>query len=134
MSDERREEDETEDAEKAAAEQEADAEKAEAQGPALVELTKPEEERPFFARAYPHTPELEPLIVAFDRGNYAKVRAEARTLADKTPDAAVKAAAEDLLRRTRPDPLSAALVLIGLGLLVYLAFTYLGHAPHEAPH
>ncbi len=134
MSDEDKAEvEETEDEKKAGAEAEdepeGEASKAEA---SKAEAPKAEDDRPFFARAYPRSPELEPLIVAFDRGNYALVRTDARALADKTSDVAVKAAAEDLLRRTRPDSLSSALVLIALGLLVYIAITYLGHSPHEA--
>lgn len=129
MSDEDKAEvEETEDEKKAGAEAE-DEPEGEA---SKAEASKAEDDRPFFARAYPRSPELEPLIVAFDRGNYALVRTDARALADKTSDVAVKAAAEDLLRRTRPDSLSSALVLIALGLLVYLAITYLGHSPHEA--
>jgi hypothetical protein len=128
---------ETEDEKKASAEAadepEDEASKAEASKPDTSKAeAKPEDDRPFFARAYPRSPELEPLIVAFDRGNYALVRTDARALADKTSDARVKAAAEDLLRRTRPDSLSTALVLLALGLLVYIAITYLGHSPHEA--
>jgi hypothetical protein len=116
------------------------AEEPEAAEPGAEEEAKPAapsgeeaigDDRPFFARAYPRDRTLDELIVAFERGNYAKVRTDARALADRTKDAAVKGAAEDLLRRIQPDSLSTALVVVGIGLLLFLAYSYLGHAPHE---
>lgn len=89
------------------------------------------DDRPFFARAYPRNRSLDELIVAFERGNYAKVRTDARVLADRTKDPAVKGAAEDLLRRIQPDSLSTALIIVGALLLLFLAYSYLGHPPHE---
>jgi hypothetical protein len=109
---------------------EAEAEQPEPASPADA-ATAAEDERPYFARAYPRDPALEVLIEAFDRGNYAKVRTDARALADRSTDPAVKGAAEDLLRRIQPDSLSTALVVLGIGLLLFLAYSYLGHPPHE---
>jgi hypothetical protein len=87
--------------------------------------------RPYFARAYPKNAELEALVAAFDRGDYATVRTDAPALAARAGDPAVKRAAEDLARRIQPDSLSAALVVIGAGLLLFLVYTYWGHAPHD---
>ncbi len=87
--------------------------------------------RPYFARLYPDNSELAALVDAFQRGDYAAVRRGAPALAERAGDPDVKRAAEDLVRRTRPDSVSAALVLIGAGLLLFLVYTYWGHTPHD---
>ena len=87
--------------------------------------------RPYFARAYPKHADLDALVDAFTRGDYATVRSGAPALVARSGDPEVKRAAEDLARRIRPDSLSAALVLIGAGLLLFLVYTYWGHTPHD---
>lgn len=75
--------------------------------------------RPPFAKDYP--PELEGLLEAFERGNYAAVREGADKLSRESSDARVKAAAADLRSRTEADPVQKlmlvmiALLLVGLG-------------------
>lgn len=87
-----------------------------------------------FARNWPPDPELIELMAAFDRGDYASVRANAPKLAERTQDQRVKAAALDLRRRIDPDPVSGILVLVAMGLLIVLAAHYLGHRqPADAP-
>ncbi len=82
-----------------------------------------ETRRPAFARAFPREPALDALVAAFERGDYAHVRAEAPRLADTTPDTAVKDAARTLVERTRPDRLAVALmVLTGVLLAALTAY------------
>lgn len=82
---------------------------------------------PAFARGYPAEPALDRLVEAFERGNYAAVRAGAPRLVREAEAEEVRRAAEDLLRRTRPDPLAVTLLLAAAGLLVFLAAWYWSH-------
>lgn len=108
---------------------EADAETEEAPGEAPTEP-----ERPLFARDWPASPDLDRLLDAFERGNYAYVRAEAPRVAERASDPAVKAAALDLRKRIDPAPLAGILIFVAIGLLVVLAGHYLGkHNPGAAP-
>ncbi len=82
-----------------------------------------ESRRPSFASDFPRVPELDALVEAFERGDYARVRAEAPKLASSTEDAAVRDAARTLVDRTRPDRLAVALVgLTGVLLVVLSAY------------
>lgn len=81
----------------------------------------PDPVRPAFADAYPRHEHLDRLVDAFERGNFARVRAEAQTLADRSDDEDVRDAALDLLRRIQPDPAAIYLLLLGVALVV---FTY----------
>jgi hypothetical protein len=78
------------------------------------------EERPRFLLEFPEDPELEALMAAFEAGNFARVRREAPELAKRSADAAVRQAALELRRRTDPDPLLVALLLLCLGLFGFL--------------
>jgi hypothetical protein len=78
------------------------------------------EERPRFLLEFPEDPELEALIAAFEAGNFARVRREAPELAKRSADEAVRQAALELRRRTDPDPLLIALLLLCLGLFGFL--------------
>jgi hypothetical protein len=90
--------------------------------------------RPSFASKFPASPELDALVEAFARGDYAHVRAEAPKLEKSSEDGAVRTAARTLAERTRPDPLSVGLlVLTGLLLLVLTGWWVVhGRAPHQA--
>lgn len=79
-----------------------------------------EPRRPSFSEQYPRTPELDALVEAFARGDYARVRAEAPELKN-APDEAVGKAARELVERTEPDPLAVKLMWITAALLVALA-------------
>jgi hypothetical protein len=86
---------------------------------------------PSFARAFPRVPELDALVVAFERGNYALVRAEAPKVAAASADEEVKRAARMLLERTKPDALATALLALAalfVGLLSAFWIVH-GHAP-----
>ena len=84
------------------------------------------EERPRFLLEFPEDPELEALIAAFEAGNFARVRREAPELAKRSTDEAVRRAALELRRRTDPDPLLIALLLLCLGLFGFLvAWVYM---------
>ncbi len=87
---------------------------------------------PRFAKDFPHTPELDALVEAFSRGDYATVRAGAPKLAASTSDEAVKRAAELLRKRIEPDPMSKTLFLIAAALLVFLTAWWVAHDGPEA--
>lgn len=92
------------------------------QAPLRASLSPDGRERPAFLLDFPEDPELERLIQAFELGNYAFVRKAAPELAEKTTDAKVRAAAEELARRIEPDPLVKVLLGLAVGLLVLLTF------------
>jgi hypothetical protein len=94
------------------------------------ELDESGRERPRFLLRFPKHPELEPLIQAFEAGDYALVRRDAPALAERTDDPAVRDAAMELRRRIDPDPLYKYLLAASVVLLAFLtAYAYLGH-PH----
>ncbi|HMJ12751.1 MAG TPA: hypothetical protein VK524_15120, partial [Polyangiaceae bacterium] len=76
--------------------------------------------RPGFVRSFPADPELEALVLAFEAGNYARVRSEAPALAARTQDPEVRDAALELRRRIDPDPLLRYLLVLSFGLLAFL--------------
>jgi hypothetical protein len=83
------------------------------------------EERPAFLLDFPDDPELELLIVAFETGNFARVRRDAPELARRTQDESVRRAALELRGRIDPDPLLVVLLLFTLSLFVFiLAWIY----------
>lgn len=84
--------------------------------------------RPSFAVGFPRSAELDALVEAFDRGDYARVRADAPKLEKSTDDEAVRAAARTLVDRTRPDPLAVKLLLFTGVLLLALAGWWVVHA------
>jgi len=77
-------------------------------------------DRPAFILDFPVDEALEPLIAAFEAGNYAYVRREAPKVAERAKDPAVRAAALELRRRIDPDPLAIYLVAASALLLVFL--------------
>ena len=93
------------------------------------------ERRPSFAVDFPASPELDALVDAFVRGDYAHVRAEAPKLEAASKDRPVRDAARMLADRTRPDPLAVRLlVLTGLLLLVLTGWWVVhGKSPQAAP-
>jgi hypothetical protein len=87
-------------------------------------------ERPRFVLTFPSDPELDALVSAFQRGNYAHVRREAPLLAARTADEAVREAALELRRRLDPDPLLGYLLGVAVALLAFLtAYFYATKAP-----
>jgi hypothetical protein len=80
-----------------------------------------DERRPPFAAAFPRDEELDRLVEAFERGNFALVRASAPPLIASSEDEAVRRAARELLDRTKPDPLAVGLVALTAALLVAVA-------------
>jgi hypothetical protein len=68
------------------------------------------------------------LVAAFERGDFAYVRAHAEQLAKDATDKRVAAAAKQLRRRIDPDPLVVQLLLMALALLAFLiGWTYIAH-------
>ena len=80
---------------------------------------------PRFARDFPRTLELDALVEAFARGDYARVRADAPALASHD-DPAVRDAARSLVDRTKPDPLVLILLGIAATLFVVIAAWSIG--------
>jgi hypothetical protein len=79
------------------------------------------EERPAFLLRFPHDPELEQLMAAFEQGDFATVRREAPALARRSRDEAVRRAALELRRRIDPDPLLVVMLVFSLSLFAFLA-------------
>jgi hypothetical protein len=77
-------------------------------------------ERPAFLLDYPEDAELEPLIAAFEAGNYAQVRRDAPGVAERATDPGVRAAALELRERIEPDPVARYLLFASTLLLVLL--------------
>jgi hypothetical protein len=88
--------------------------------PRRARLNAAGEERPAFLLEFPEDAELEPLIAAFEAGNFARVRSEAPKLAARTRDDAVRRAALELRSRTDPDPLLLMMLLLCISLFVFL--------------
>jgi hypothetical protein len=82
---------------------------------------------PSFARVFPRSPELDALVDAFARGDYAAVRAGAPNLERSSADPATREAARMLVERTRPEPLAVTLLAIAAVLLVVLALWAVVH-------
>ena len=84
--------------------------------------------RPAFLLDFPQHPDLEPLIRAFELGNYALVREDAPRLVERADDAEVKAAASELLRRIEPDPLVKFMLAVAVALFcAVVGYVYLSH-------
>jgi hypothetical protein len=90
------------------------------------------ERRPSFAARFPQSPELDALVEAFARGDYAHVRAEAPRLEKSTDDDEVRAAARTLVERTEADPLAVKLLIVTGVLLVVLAGWWMVHGKSPA--
>ncbi len=85
-------------------------------------------ERPAFLLRFPEDPELEPVIAAFEAGNYAHVRAAAQKLSEQGRTPELRRAADELLRRIDPDPLMKVFLAVAIALLlVVVAYGYMGH-------
>jgi hypothetical protein len=94
---------------------------------ARSELDADGRKRPEFLLDYPSHPELEPLIDAFCRGNFAWVREHSPRVIGAT-DGPVRAAAEELRRRVEPERIAVWLYLGAMGFLVFvLLWAYTGH-------
>jgi hypothetical protein len=79
------------------------------------------DDRTMFYDAFPREPSLDALVLAFKRGNFARVRRDAPRVIKGAAADDVKAAAADLLARTKPDPLSYVFFALTALLLVVLS-------------
>ena len=87
-------------------------------------------ERPRFVLHFPSDPELDELVRAFERGNYAHVRQKAPELAARTEIPEVREAALELRRRLDPDPLLKYLLGLSVALLLFLTiYLYWSKSP-----
>lgn len=90
---------------------------------------------PAFAKDFPRHPKLDALVAAFERGDYATVRAGASKLAAEDEDEAVRNAARLLSERIHPDPSAKALFWIAAAVLVVLTGFWVTHSgPEGGPH
>jgi hypothetical protein len=92
----------------------------------------PRADVPAFALSFPRDAALDELVVAFEQGDYARVRREAPALARRTARPEVRRAARELRKRLDPDPIAIYLLVAASLLLAFLAVWYWTH-PHEAP-
>jgi hypothetical protein len=83
--------------------------------------------KPAFAAKFPEHDGLARLVQLFEDGDYAAVHAGAEKLRRDDAPRDVVRAAEDLVRRTRPDPGSGLLLLLAAILLGALAVWYVTH-------
>ncbi|HOU91852.1 MAG TPA: hypothetical protein PLU22_12445 [Polyangiaceae bacterium] len=82
-------------------------------------------DRPAFVLDFPSDPALDPLVAAFERGDFRWVRREAPRVARDAASPAVRRAALELRRRIDPDPVAVALLGIAVALLAFLVvWTY----------
>jgi hypothetical protein len=71
-------------------------------------------------------------VDVFEAGDYRAAREGALRLAHATDRDDVRKAARELERRTEADPLSKALLGLGVALLFFLSYWYWSH-PHAGP-
>jgi hypothetical protein len=71
-------------------------------------------------------PRLDELALAFERGDYARVRSRAPAL-ESSPDQAVRDAARALLDRTKPDPLAVLILVLTAALLAIVTVYWAIH-------
>lgn len=100
-----------------------------ASAPPRSELDAAGRERPRFLLSFPSDPDLDRLVEAFERGDFATVRADAPALAERTEDEGVRDAALELRRRIDPDPLIKYLLLASVVLLFVLVMHAYTHKP-----
>jgi hypothetical protein len=86
-----------------------------------------EPRRPAFAKEFPRIADLDDVVAAFARGDYASVRAQAIRLEQASPDPIVREAARVLFDRTRPDPLAVTMLVIAALLLATVASWWMAH-------
>jgi hypothetical protein len=82
---------------------------------------------PRFAEAFPRDPDLDALVAAFARGDYASVRTKAPELAGRTKDAEVARAAKELRARVEADPAARLLFAFTAALLAFLTVWWVAH-------
>jgi hypothetical protein len=91
-----------------------------------------EPRRPSFAEEWPRVAELDALVDAFVRGDYARVRRQAPRLAESAQDEPVRRAALELRSRIEPDRLALLLVALAAALLVVLGVWWIAHGKAPA--
>ncbi len=84
---------------------------------------------PAFARDFPEDPRLDALVRAFADGDYARVRQGVPEVVGTAESEVVKRAAEELLRRTKPDRLMVLLLVLTGALLVALSAYWVAIGP-----
>ena len=80
-----------------------------------------------FARGFPRGPELDALVEAFERGDYARVRKEGPKLVAASTDAETKRAALTLIDRTKPDGVAVGLLVLAAIFVGLLSSWWIAH-------
>jgi hypothetical protein len=92
------------------------------------------EQRPSFAESFPRHPDLDALLDAFVRGDYARVRLGAAHLIQSSKDPAVLRAAALVVERTSADPAAKLLLVIGALLIAVVGGWWMAHGgPPSVP-
>jgi hypothetical protein len=81
--------------------------------------------RPRFVLGFPSEPELTELVALFEKGDFKTLSERAPELEARSADPRVRAACQELVRRTRPDPTVKILLAIALGFFAFVVvWTY----------
>ena len=99
----------------------------------MDEGLKPPLLNPRVADTYPSDPAIDELVLAFEQGNYARVREGSNSILDANPARPddVRRAERELLRRIDPDPIAVYMLAGAFLLLAFLSLWYWTHA-HSA--
>lgn len=84
-------------------------------------MTPREADRPSFAKGYPSDPALDALVATFSRGDFGAVRRDAPGVIANAATGDVRAAACEVLARTKPDPLAKLFFGLAAALLAFLS-------------
>jgi hypothetical protein len=98
-----------------------------------LNLNDSQQRRPSFAEDFPRAAELDALVEAFARGDYAQVRSAGGELAARSEDESVRRAARVLIERTEPDRLALGLLALAGALLVVLSAWWILNGKPPAP-
>lgn len=89
-----------------------------------------------FTRGFPRAPELDALVEAFERGDYAHVRKEAPKLVAASTDKEIRRSAMTLIGRTKPDAVAVGLLVLAAIFVGVLSWWWIAHGhppPGSAP-
>jgi hypothetical protein len=87
-------------------------------------------ERAAFLDDFPDSPELLPLIMAFQSGRYAELRKLEAELRARSTDPEVLTHARELVERTETDPTATKLLLLAVGFFLFILFWVYGIHGH----
>jgi hypothetical protein len=87
-----------------------------------IPLDRDGRERPVFVNQYPKGDlRLDALVAAFERGDFRSVNTGAKLLLSDSPAPELRAATEDLVRRTHTHPLIHVFLGVSIALFLFCA-------------